>query len=59
MAQFKIPVVINGIGFARDVVQDFMDRTEFNDDVPDEYKHGFYDFGKAIVKTFDKLQKEE
>lgn len=58
MAQFKLPVVVNGIEFTRDLVQKFMNDIEFGDSVPEEYKKGFYDFGNALVKTLDKIQKE-
>jgi|GEM_PF-4534682 len=58
MAQIKIPIVIKGLDFVKEQVQRFMDEAEFEDDVSEEYKKGFYDFGNAIVATIGKMQEE-
>lgn len=55
MAQIEHPIVIEGFGFVKCVIQRFVDEVEFTDDTSEEYKKGFYDFGKAVVEALDSM----
>lgn len=43
----------------RIAVQRIMNEGEWKDDVSEEYKNGFYDFGNAVLKFLDKYCEEE
>lgn len=55
MAKLEFPIHIDGLEFVTNVIQKFMDNAEFKDDVSDDYKAGFYEFGNAIINTFNNV----
>lgn len=56
MANIFPPIVISGTKYIKDVIRRFMERAEFKDEISEDYKNGFNDFGNAIVSTLDKLE---
>ena len=56
MANIFPPIVISGTKFIKDVIKRFMERAEFKDEISEDYKNGFNDFGNAIISTLDKLE---
>lgn len=56
MANIFQPIVISGTKYIKDVIRRFMKRAEFKDEISEDYKNGFNDFGNAIVSTLDKLE---
>ena len=60
---FRIPVQINGIDLAINVIEKVM-KTELPEEAPQVYKNGFYDCAKVLkislekVKTLDEMERE-
>ena len=52
----KIPIALNGLEVTKKAIADFMENVEFKDNVTEEYKRGFYDFGNAVIETLNKMQ---
>lgn len=55
MAKIECPIVIDGLEFVKDVIKRFVEEAEFADDVSEDYKNGFYDFGNSIVEALDNM----
>lgn len=47
MAELKVPVIIDGMDFVKDVIKNSMESAEFNETASEDYKKGFYDFGNS------------
>lgn len=56
MAELKI--TLSAMDVVKEAIQDLMDGAEFKEDVSEEYKEGFYDFGNAIVKVLNEMKGE-
>ena len=57
--EIKIPIKLDCAEVTRIAVQRIMNEREWKDDVSDEYKNGFYEFGNAVLKFLDKYCEEE
>lgn len=52
----KMTFTLNGLEVTKRAIADFMENAEFKDDVTEEYKRGFYDFGNAAIEALNKMQ---
>lgn len=57
--QIKVPVTIDGVDFIKHVVSEILEAWELKDDVPEEYKNGFRDFGNALLGLLETKLKHE
>ena len=56
MAQISVPIKIDGLNFVIGVMKSLVERTDFKEDVSEDYKNGYYDFSNAIINTLEKLE---
>lgn len=57
--EIKVPIKLDCAEVTRIAVQRIMNEVEWKDDVSEEYKNGFYEFGNAVLKFLDKYCEEE
>ena len=57
--EIKVPINLDCAEVTRIAVQRIMNEREWKDDVSEEYKNGFYEFGNAVLKFLDKYCEEE
>ena len=57
--EIKVPIKLDCAEVTRKAVQRIIDEADWNDDVSEEYKNGFYEFGNAVLKFLDKYCEEE
>ena len=55
MAELKAAITITGIDFAQKVIKGFMGEAVFNENVSEDYKRGFYDFGFALISALENM----
>lgn len=53
----KLPIALNGLEVTKKAIAGFMKNAEFKEDVTEEYKRGFYDFGNAVLEALNKMQR--
>lgn len=59
MASIGLEIKVDSAEVTRKAVQRIIDEADWNDDVSEEYKNGFYEFGNAVLKFLDKYCEEE
>ena len=59
MASIGLEIKFDSAEVTRKAVQRIIDEADWNDDVSEEYKNGFYDFGNAVLNFLDKYCEEE
>ena len=59
MASIGLEIKVDSAEVTRKAVQRIIDEADWNDDVSEEYKNGFYQFGNAVLKFLDKYCEEE
>lgn len=59
MASIGLEIKVDSAEVTRKAVQRIIDEAEWKDDVSEEYKNGFYEFGNAALKFLDKYCEEE
>lgn len=55
----EIPIKLDCAEVTIIAVQRIMNERKWKDDVSEEYKNGFYEFGNAVLKFLDKYCEEE
>ena len=58
MAKLTASIQISGINVVAEAIKQFMNETEFEETVSEEYKKGYYDFGNAVINTLEKVRSE-
>lgn len=56
MAKIEVPIMLDGIELTIHLIKNFVDTYEFEDDTPDDYKNGVYDFARALVGTLEGMK---
>ena len=56
MAQMSVQIKIDGFDLVIGVIKDVVEKSEFKEDVSDDYKNGVYDFSNALIKTLETLK---
>lgn len=51
-------IKLDGVPIVRKTIEKFIDTFEFKENVSEEYKSGFYDFGKAVINMLSKIDDE-
>ena len=51
----ELKITVDAIEVVKDAAQRLMDEAEWKDNVSDEYKRGFYDFGNAIIAVLEAI----
>lgn len=59
MAKIKIPIKVSGLDMIKVATIRLMDNVVFKPGTSEDYKEGFFDFGKAMVAALDEMKKEE
>lgn len=59
MASIGLEIKVDSAEVTRKAVQRIIDEADWNDDVSEEYKNRFYEFGNAVLKFLDKYCAEE
>ena len=59
MAELKLPIKIDGLGFVIGLMKKLVDEIDFKEDVSEDYKKGFYDFSNAVIDTLEKLKDDD
>ena len=56
MAQMSVQIKIDGFDLVIGVIKDVVEKSEFKEDVSDDYKNGVYDFSNALITILEKLK---
>ena len=56
MAQMSVQIKIDGFDLVIGVIKDVVEKSEFKEDVSDDYKNRVYDFSNALITTLEKLK---
>lgn len=59
MAKVTIPIKVSGLDIIKVSVIRLMDNAKFKPGTSEDYKEGFFDFGKAMVAALDEMRKDE
>ena len=59
MASIGLEIKVDSAEITRKAIERIINEWEFKDDVSEEYKAGFYEFGNAVLKFLDKYCEEE
>lgn len=59
MASIGFAIKVDSAEITKKAVQRIIDEAEWEEDVTQEYKRGFYEFGNAVLKYLDKYVEEE
>lgn len=54
----ELKMQLNGVKILKETIQKFIDEWEFKENVSEEYKNGFYNFGYAVINMLSKIDDE-
>lgn len=59
MVKLPLKITVSAFDIVERSVRRFIDTHVFSDDVSDDYKRGFLDFGNAVLAMLDKMAVSE
>ncbi len=54
----ELKIKLDGVRIVRETIKKIIDTFEFKENVPEEYKCGFYDFGNAVINMLSTIEDE-